>query len=108
MASMIIATRLMEKSDCVLETIQNKIFKHVVKNHAVVFVPKPNQTVCLIGMLGPQENNKSSVVLYMILRMSLYRCSRMKRTIHRQQVNLADLLMLSMQLVRSDPRLLKQ
>lgn len=42
MASMIIATRLMEKSDCVLETIQNKIFKQVVKNHAAVFVPKPN------------------------------------------------------------------
>ena len=41
MASMIITTRLMGKSYCVLETIQNKIFKHV-KNHAAVFVPKPN------------------------------------------------------------------
>ena len=42
MASMIIATRLMEKSGYVLEMIQNKIFKHNVKNHAAVSVPKPN------------------------------------------------------------------
>ena len=37
----------MEESDCVLESIQNKIFKHFVKNHAAVFVPKPNSVPCL-------------------------------------------------------------
>ena len=42
MTSMIIATRLMEKSGYLLEMIQIKIFKHDVKNHAEVSVPNPN------------------------------------------------------------------
>ena len=42
MALMIIASRLMEKSDYVLEMIQNKIFIHDMKNHAAVSAPKPN------------------------------------------------------------------
>ena len=42
MALMIVASRLIEKSDYVLEMIQNKFFIHDVTNHAAVSVPNPN------------------------------------------------------------------
>ena len=71
MASMIIAPRLTEKSYYVLETIQNKIFKHDVKNHAAVSVPKPNSVYLQVReawFAGKQQKFSCPVHIFLMLK----------------------------------------